>query len=299
MSRWQAYVNEAQQRLYEWAVYGNRRQRKISLSDFKQSVLTSPEFRPVFFLSTGRTGTQLFTQLLNQCPGLRAFHTPKPELIQQGKVVYEAYRVANSDQRLLTDCLAGQLLLAARERYLYQSFLHQKTYVETNNRITFLAPAIRKIIPHTRFVFLYRHPGEFIRSGLRRRWYSGQTPHDIGRITNNVSTETEQRWNEWDSIQKIAWLWNETNRFAEDFLASVDPSAYLRVNFSALTEGTIRSLLEFADGRLSDKNIAQAVNQPVNKQQDGHYPPYEAWPEADKEKVRKLCRLAPNYGYTL
>lgn len=299
MIQWRAYLNEARQQLYELTVYGNLRQRKVSLSEFKQDILPSAHFRPIFFLSTGRTGTQLFTQLINCCVSLRAFHTPKPELIQQGKVVYEAYHKTDPFQKELIDRLSGQTFLAAREHYLHQAFLHNKTYVETNNRITFLAPAIHALLPHARFVYLYRHPGDFIRSGIRRRWYTGQVSHDIGRITYGGSAEVQQQWNEWGYIEKIAWLWNETNQFIEDFLSSVDSSSYFKLNFDTLSVRTVISLFDFLDCRLPSKKIAKMINNPVNQQRDGQYPPYEAWPEEDKEKVRSICLLAPAYGYEL
>ena len=298
MERWQAYIREAQQQLYELLVYGNLRQRKCSFSTFKQEVLSSADFRPVFFLSTGRTGTQLFTQLLNQCPSLRVFHAPKPELIQQGKIVYEAYQQAD-DSIAPINRLAGQLFLAAREDLLHACYLHQKTYVETNNRITFFAMAIRAVIPNARFVHLYRHPGDFIRSGIRRQWYAGSSPHDIGRITGDASPAVRERWQEWDQVQKNAWLWNETNEFIEDFLSVLEPSSYFKLDFNALTERSVQSLLHFIGCDLSEKKIRQAIRNPVNQQRDGDYPLYAAWPEADKEKVRALCPLAQEYDYRL
>ena len=70
--------------------------------------------RPVFFLSTGRCGTNWFASLLSSDKHLRVFHEPQPNLGTQGKLVYEIYRknefsISESENELITEMfLAGR-----------------------------------------------------------------------------------------------------------------------------------------------------------------------------------------------
>lgn len=281
----------------EFFLFGNRRQRKISFSYFKQHVLTANDYQPIFFLSTGRTGTKLFTRLIQQDRNFMPFHAPQPELIAQSKILYEKYQLTYCYEDVNT--IASQLFMAAREELLYLTYLHGKQYVETNNRITFLAPAILKAIPHARFVYLHRHPGEFIRSGVRRQWYSGNRPHDIGRLSPLQGSQEYEQWVNWGALERIAWLWNTTNLFVENFLDKLAPHQFFRFNFNELHLKNVKGLMQFMGCQVSEAAIEGALKNPVNQQKEGGFPYYEQWLEKDKERVRKLCPLAFEYGYDL
>lgn len=300
------YLEKILKAAKEFSMYGKfipYQKRAFSLSSFKEKVISSPDFAPVFFLSTGRTGTQLFTKILKETKDFAVLHAPEPELIEQSKLAYSLYRQYNDSieiEKLITPLLS-HIYLVARERELYNSFCYKKTFVETNNRITFLAPSLKRLFPFAKFVYLYRHPGEFIRSGIRRGWYSGNHEHDTGRITPvDVSSEPYHTWNKWGSIEKIAWLWRETNEFIENFLSSIPDKDYIKINFNELNIETASNTLHFLGTELSGSKIGSLISQPVNTQKSGKFPVYENWSSSDQQKVKGLCsELCQKYGYNL
>ncbi|MDH5366412.1 MAG: sulfotransferase [Cyclobacteriaceae bacterium] len=279
--------------------YGNLRQRKIPIHTFKSKIIKAKEYSPVFFLSTGRTGTKFFTSLLQSDRNIYVQHASKNDLIEQGKVVYESY--TSHDVNIdIANCLSAQIFLAARERVLYECYLHNKQFMETNNRITFFAHAIKKWMPGAKFVHLVRNPGAFIRSGVRREWYSGNTPHDIGRISPTSNSSYKNNWNEMDIIQKNAWLWNETNFFIEKFLITIPQQDYFQFNFDRLNEENVKNLMSFLNVNIDDNIIRRRIKKPVNSQKKGNFPVYEDWENEDKKKVVDICgELADKYGYDL
>ena len=113
-----------------------------------------------FILSTGRAGTQYLTELLNELPGLQALHEPQPELLYASRWAYE--------HQEKTEMLEAAFL-AARYEFIRNAHLSGLRYVETNNRLCFLADGIAKAFPKARFIHLVRHPEAFIRSGLQRK----------------------------------------------------------------------------------------------------------------------------------
>ncbi len=295
------------QRINEYFLYKNRRKIKINKLGFKQKIMNSKEYQPIFFLSTGRTGTEFFTKLLNKSHKVQVFHSPsnlfcnaQAELIEQGKISYEMYiKYRFSDER--TNKLIAQIFMASREELLYKTYLHEKVYIETNNRITFLAPAIKSTCPNAKFVYLHRHPGEFIRSGIRRGYYKSTSIHETGRLCPTEEDSHFNNWKTFSDIEKIGWLWNETNEFIENYLLTLREDDYFKFNFNDLTEKNINSLLNFLNiDDIDQQIISDNISNPTNIQKSGVFPEYSQWKKEDKEKVISICgELSLKYGYSL
>lgn len=249
--------------------------------------------RPCFVLSTGRSGTLMLTRLLESSQQVMAVHQPRPELIRPSKLAYE--HIAKSPD------VFREVFKSAREEYLLDAMRRQKTFVETNNRITFFAPVIKAVFPRSVFIHLVRHPGDFVRSGIRRGWYSGTHDHDIGRIIPTDS-ELTQKWPDLTQIERIAWLWNETNRFIEEFKTSLPPEEVLLIRAEDLFAevSIVKQIFDFLHlGDLSDKAVSNVLKRPANVQKKGAFPPYASWKKAEKRELKAMAQLSPQYGYEL
>jgi hypothetical protein len=248
--------------------------------------------RPCFVLSTGRCGTLSLNRLLQMSPSAHALHRPVPELIRASKEAYN--RIGERPE------LFRQIFACAREELVHQAVRRDRTYIETNNRITFFAPIIRDVFPRAVFIHLVRHPGDFVRSGIRRRWYSGMHDHDLGRIAPLEVSSIN--WDGLGIVEKIGWLWNETNQFIEDFKSTLPPDAAMTVRAEDLFDDPqvtekIYSFLDLRDFNLA--SVRRRIARPVNVQRKGQFDRYQDWNEAD---VRKLVRIAPlisAYGYSM
>jgi hypothetical protein len=284
----------------------HRESRRLPLERwrFKAEVLADAAFRPVFFLSTGRTGTGFFTALLNRGRGVRAWHEPDPPLTEQGRVAYELYTVdhrAGGTARLALDRALAQVVLAGRERLWHETHVRHRRYVETNNRITFFAPALRHLLPGARFVHVYRHPADVIRSGLRRRWYAGGTPHDPGRIRPVAGDRAAAGWASMDAVERIAWLWDETNAFIEWSLSGlIEGEQFMRCDFSVATPASVAAVARFAGADLPEPVVAAALRVPVNAEPGSEVPRYSEWPPEWRAMLARQCGArAAAYGYSL
>jgi len=206
---------------------------------------------PVFVLSTGRVGTMLLTRLFELEKGLYIEHEALPEMLYTGKLAY-----ADPSNIEFTK----GAFMAGRYEAIRDCQLQNLRYVETNNRLTFFAPAMAALFPNAKFIHLLRHPDSFVSSGIQRNWYTGKTITDEGRIApaKNSGIERQQ--------DKIAWLWNATNAFIEDFKEGAGKDRTLTVRSEDLFSNTEEAerILNWLDFKADKTSIQKVLNRPVN-----------------------------------
>lgn len=254
---------------------------------------------PVFFLSTGRTGTQWFTELLNKTKRTLVFHVPKPDLSMQSVFIYGMLKKGKLEQNNDLWQAAKEIFLAGREENLRYSYKTDKLYIETNNFLTFFAPILAELFPNAKFIHLYRHPGEFVRSALNRNYY-GENDKNIMRRIKPVDGYYYDNWNNLTRLEKSAWLWNETNLFIENFKSDINKDRVFSFNFNELTLEKVKSMTQFIGFDLKENTILKNMHRKKNVQKKKHYPPYHNWDIKDKNKLKDICgELAEGYGYHL
>ena len=239
----------------------------------------------VFVLSTGRCGTELLTQLFELAPGTLPLHRPDPELAYASTLAYGLARTDGGAEKI------GKMFLAGRFDLLLESYIRGRRYIETNNRITFFAPAIASLMPNARFIHLIRDPEAFVRSSVRREYYSG-VPTDLGRIVPEAGADAAD-WPDLSPIGRCAWLWTETNRFIDDFRRSLDrPGRCMTVRSADLYSdpAVAAEILQFAGLQIPPPEaIARLQGRKVNEQLRGPDPGVLAnWSGADQEQYRRF-----------
>ena len=206
---------------------------------------------PVFVLSTGRVGTMLLTRLFELEKGLHIEHEALPEMLYTGKLAY-----ADPSNIEFTK----GAFMAGRYEAIRDCQLQNLRYVETNNRLTFFAPAMAALFPNAKFIHLLRHPDSFVSSGIQRNWYTGKTITDEGRIAPAKDSGIESQQD------KIAWLWNATNAFIEDFKEGAGKDRTLTVRSEDLFSNTEEAerILNWLDFKADKTSIQKVLNRPVN-----------------------------------
>ena len=245
---------------------------------------SSINFRQFFFSSTGRCGTDFLRTILKLDENTDVYHEPIPKLGFASKYAFE--------QRADADAMA-LAILASRFEYLSTSFLLGREYVETNNRMTFFAPGLLSLFPSARFVFITRHPGAFVRSGIRRGYYNDSEGKLLNRkITVDGASSMSQ-------IEKVAKLWNDTNQYIEDFVMNVPRNQVLRLKaedcFSDVL--VLGNLSEFVTRKTANfRAIEVKMRTPQNIQIQGDFPGYSEWTGEMREQLASAATLASKYG---
>lgn len=259
----------------------------IDWQSFPEELFATHE--PVFVLSTGRCGTALLTSILSRVSRVICEHSPTPELVaierhahEHGVDQFDAYRTAIS---------------AARFDLISEAHLRGRRYIETNCRITFFAPHLADLFPRARFIHLVRHPGDFVRSAVRRGYYEGRY-FDMGRIMPRTGRAAGE-WQSMNPFERTAWLWNETNQFIERF-KSTNSDRVLTVKAEDLFANpqAPMNVLDFLQLPLLSPNVlGRCLRQPVNQQVGGSVSPVNEW---ERDRIHRVLRWAPltyHYGY--
>jgi hypothetical protein len=279
-----------------WTLRLGMPKNKASIYDIRHDVGNYIK-NPVFFLSTGRCGTKWFSELLKRDKSLAIFHQPVPSFAMQGKKIYEWYAKGNGNLSESEQELIMEMFWAGREDYLRYTYKTSKRYIETNNYITFFAPVLKQIFPDAKFVHLIRHPGEFVRSGVARSYYSGNI-RDLMRPVPITGSYLE-KWKDFGRIEKTAWLWNETNMFIQDFLKTLPSNQFEVFDFSKMNEGSTRKLISFLGTEVSDNAIVRSIPKRKNNQKKHTIAPFQEWSDEEKRSVNEITSaIGERFNYS-
>lgn len=251
----------------------------------------------VFVLSTGRVGTKTLTALFALSPHVVATHEPEPRLV---KASFEAYMEGGA----LEDSDKWRaVVLAARDDAICEANRRGKIYIETNNRLTYLARVLAVTFPASRFIHLHRHPYEVVRSAMRRGYYQGHN-WDFARIRPRPHEALAAQWDRLSPLEKSAWYWERVNAEARDFLNTLPTSRKLTLRADALfagEEAVLKHLFAFVGLDLPpQERIEEVLGQKINAQRQGDFPTPAEWGDAERAAVRqRVAETAHSLGYRL
>ena len=259
-----------------------------SFSDLPEKIFA--EMHPVFVVSTGRAGSELLVKLMNKSKMGSIYHEPRPRMFYSSKLIFEKKIDIQSKQ---------VAYLNARYDLLKKAYLEENRFVETNNRNSFFIVALSKLFPKSKFIHLVRHPGDFVRSGIRRKYYRGNE-NDDSRITPLADEEIYSSWANLSDIQKIGWLWNTTNDFIEREKVHLNENNFLLIKSEDLFSkpDTYNEICNFLDHPLlSQKRIRSVISKPINKQKQSFYPKWKQWSKIEKNFLVEITPLGKKYGF--
>jgi len=248
------------------------------------------KMNPVFVVSTGRAGSELLVKLMNKSKIGSVYHEPKPRMFYSSKLIFETNQDVESKKIIY---------LNARYDLLKKAYLEENRFIETNNRNTFFISALSDLFPKAKFIHLVRHPGDFVRSGIRRKYYLGNE-NDDSRIKPQVNDKAFSDWSRYSEIEKVGWLWNSTNNFIEKEKILTDKDKFLIIKSENLFSNhkTYNKICSFLDHiSLGEEKINSIIKTPVNKQKQRSYPKWIDWSENDKSKLKEITPLGKKYGY--
>ena len=252
----------------------------------------------VFALSTGRTGTQTLAAILGLSPQVVARHEPAPRLVQ---ATFEAYM-----DMLSVDWLQrwSSFVMAARDDFVLHANAQGKIYVESNNRLTYLAPAIGAAFPESKFIFSHRDPYKVIRSGMQRGAYQGPgKAWNFARIQPRKEEPAFKQWMHMTPLEKEAWRWAQINKETKAFVDSLPAERTFELPaavFFESKEQTFREIFDFIGVPCpSTDSLNRIMSRKMNAQAHYNGSSFE-WTDERKEKVRPyIADVAKTLGYKI
>lgn len=261
------------------------------------------DLRPVFVVSTGRSGSQMVARVLGAHPSVLALHEPMPHLLTEA---YLKWRGARPPE------FFRYRLRRKRERNVSQYVDNGLCYVESSHYMSHFIPELRELFD-ARFVFLYRDGRTFTRSALDKGWYEEVPALERAktllrrRLPIDVGNPWHDHWLEPPAglesrFEKCAWLWSEINGLILRDLGAVPERDQLHLPLEGFGPESIGTLLGFlgADGTngLQERMEEIASARPNKSKQKTHAPPSE-WEDARERRFMEIAGdVYRRLGYT-
>lgn len=234
----------------------------------------------LFIVSTGRSGSVTLARVLNQFPGVEAFHENPPELVAEAR----AY--------LKGDLAREQLIALLQDTRRPSS--EQLDYVESNQKLSFMVGALREAFPQARYVWLIRNGLDVVSSWAHRKNY---WPHEnkglwsTHRIRGDeVGVMTTAQWQSLSPFAKCCWYWAWTNRKIEADLNATD-AEWMLLRLEDL-HSRVQELAAFARVELADPIEIPTANRSRGRVAGWHY-----WDRAQRSEFRHFCSDLMNRFY--
>jgi len=274
------------------------------LGDGDKAVTTTAEpaavdLSPVFVLSTGRCGTKTLAALVDLLPDADAHHEPDPKLVETSYMYY-----MKSCPDIPDDFWQG-LLANNRDELIRQAFRSDKFYFETNNRLAMLSKLLTERYPKARYIHLVRHPYDFVRSAMRRKYYNNHV-WDFARISPDKSDPFYQEWFKTGGLEKCAWLWAKTNSHILDIFNNISSERCLFVRSEDIFNNNGDSVSRVFNFMSQNKKmpgsdrVEKLLGMKLNQQTYGNFPKSGEWSIEDAVVLKKHCRpLMEKFGYDI
>ena len=289
-----AQVHGRLRRFLESEAIAYRRAHKLTLGKAYGAEWENMEC--VFTLSTGRTGTQTMASMLALSPKVLAEHEPNPRLVKSS---FDAYMDQGSPEWLER---WKEFVWAVRDDFVLEANAKGKVYVESNNRLTYLADAVLAAFPASKYVFSHRDPYKVIRSGMRRGAYTGPNIcWNFARIRPRAGEPYLDAWDTMTPLAKEAWRWAKINQDSIDFLATLPADKKLELPASDLfseREEIYKNLFAFVGVSCPPMDeIKRVMSKKINAQ--FHFGGLDfSWTQEAYDEVRPfIAEVAETLGY--
>ena len=234
-----------------------------------------------FILTTGRSGSKSIAEYLSSSPELICLHEPEPVLIEEAtQYIYGNY---SHDQMV-------ELLRSTRPLRI-----DGREYGESNQKLSFVIPAILEAFPDSKFIWLVRDGRDVVNSTFSFGWYDLSIMPDSHWQSHliqgpKVGDIDEYQWDKMDTFGKCCWYWSFTNKCIKKELSLIDQSRWKLIKLEDINYQDIFNLLGI---KTIDKKILW-----INKKRK--YVPnkgWQNWNEGQRNTFRSICGKQMNEMY--
>jgi hypothetical protein len=205
---------------------------------------------PIFYISTGRTGTKFVAELMRLCPTVKAYHEPEPTLMAVSTELYES-RLSPEMQKLI--------FKSVRYEKMLKNYLAGLRYVESNQTLISLVDGILLTFPKAKIVFLVRHPYSFAQSAFKKGWFANDTIWENNRIGCQYVNSLGQ-------LQTIFQNWLTVSKVILEKNKEYKQCSIFKLEDLTTDVGKAEDLLKFIEvGNVSLKTLAKKLSIKVNE----------------------------------
>lgn len=176
-----------------------------SARDQARIFLSEHQDKMIFITGTGRSGTQLLSDLLAATGSARVFH--EPNFLED---------VGTMDAIRRDPELAVRYWKEFRSQEVYRRWMeapHLPYYSEVNGTIRYQIPAIKTIYPDSKLLMVGRDGRGVIRSVMGWPQFYGPGSKGAYALSPLPRDPYLEEWPRMSRFEKVCWSWNDTHEF--------------------------------------------------------------------------------------
>lgn len=277
--------------------------RKVSnlVLSFQTRNLDWGNYKTIFAVSTGRTGTNFLEKLINEVsPSTLSVHEPWPDLFD---LSVNQFRNNMSEEEV---CFALQLY---RMKQLLRMKKEKKNiYFESNPNLNNLTHCFQNIFADFKMIVITRNYQDYIASSFNKspdgtnRFFTYDDNDHRKRLTP-FDLEDEKyisNWNFMHQAEKIAWYYSVTNKNLLDQWYNKANVMWIKFEdlFGSLDKSiqTCKEIFQFLDidSQLDDKALEKILLKKVNENKNLRLKNFDSLPENIKNNINKIVEPSVN-----
>lgn len=262
-----------------------------SMRNQARTFLEENQERMIFVMGSGRSGTQLLSDLLDSAGTAKVFHEPN---------FWED--VGTMDTLRRNPELAVQYWREFRSLEVYRRWMEKpvaQMYGEVNGTIRYQAPAIKQVFPKVKMLMVVRDGRGVVRSVMG--WPQFYGPESKGAYAVSP-LPNDPYWDEWPHLsrfEKICWSLNDTNRFLMRYIADNQWLQLERLtsDYDYFTE----FFSTYVDIEISyDCWHSRVSKKSRNATKEYGFPDWPDWSEEQKKSFVRICgETMEKLGYAI
>lgn len=261
-----------------WPLRSNLTSTKLKLD--AQQFLSERQQDMLFVLGSGRSGTQLFSDLLGASGDAMVFHEPN-----------FAEDVATMDELRRDQDLAKKYWQEFRGLEVYRRWQESsgtKIYSEVNGTIRYQTPAIQQLYPKAKMLLMVRDGRGVVRSVMGWKAFYGPRSKGAFALAPLPGDRYESQWEQMNRFEKMCWGWQDTNQFLMNYIPqthwvqlekATTNYDYFSEHFSS--NAGIQISYETWLARVSQKSR--------NASKQYGFPAWDEWTDQQKEAYFRIC----------
>jgi hypothetical protein len=252
---------------------------KLPVMDRKLKYAEKFPVKPIFILSTGRTGTNFFADFFSKHPKVTALHEPKPSRILRmwSNARLEGYATNEELVRVLS----------SKRKKLVKS-IQTPLYIESNPFIVGFAPVLNQVFEEPIIIHVVRDPRDYIRSALNhgntkglKKLFNSSVPFWYPKVSRLIRKDVD------DSLMlRTAGYWKVINEW---LLKNKNSNNYHLFKFEDLfnDKKELKRLAKIVgiEPAFIDKNPPKATNRSKDKVVNS----WEKWSKEDCIRIQEIC----------
>ncbi len=260
------------------------------LFSLRYKKLQKPGLKPIFILSTGRTGTTFLADFLHQYGNITAVHEPKPSRILR------MWSMACLEGRVSPNYMAAAF---SKKRQKLLNHVHAPIYIESNPFIVGFVDVLKELFDDPIIIHVVRDPRTYTTSSINHGNTVGLKSFFNKYVPFWVYTPKGHKQSQLEPAFRAAEHWQITNQTLRDYGKS--NKNYYMFKFEEVFVGDrekLGDLLKIIGAPKNALNEFKNSKVPRNKSKHRQIKAWQDWPEPTRQQIKKICGpLMKTYGY--